>query len=304
MNHIQLESMLKNFFIEDIGSGDISGDAIFTDDERGSYSFLAKEDGVFCGSEVIRAGFHLMDPTAEIIVYRKDGERVEKGEMIAELKGTMRGLLKAERVILNLIQRMSGIATQTAKAVEIVRGTGANICDTRKTTPGLRMFEKYAVRIGGGYNHRMGLYDAIMLKDNHIAFAGGILSAMKKAKRFAGHTIKVEVEVETKEQLEEAVKAGADIIMFDNCQPEQIREWISYVPDHICTEASGGITLSNLRAYAETGVQWISLGFLTHSYQVLDISAKVRPSFKNGLGGMENEIVTNPSANNGHSETI
>jgi nicotinate-nucleotide pyrophosphorylase (carboxylating) len=280
MNHIKLEFMLKDFFIEDIGDGDMSGEAIFTSDDRGSFSFLAKSNGVFCGSDVIKTGFRLIDPTSEVTVYRKDGDLVEKGEIIAEIKGTMRGLLQGERVILNLIQRMSGIATITAKAAEIVKWTGAKICDTRKTSPGLRMLEKYAVRIGGGYNHRKGLFDAIMLKDNHIAFSGSILSAVKRAKQFAGHTTKVEVEIETKEQLLEAVEAGADIIMFDNCTPEQIRDWIAYVPEHICTEASGGITLSNLKAYAETGVQWISLGFLTHSYHVLDISAKVHPSFK------------------------
>jgi len=279
MNRIKLEYMLKDFFIEDIGDGDISAEAIFTADDRGSFYFLSKADGVFCGSDVIKTGFRLIDPTSEVTVYRKDGDVVEKGELIAEIKGAMRGLVQGERVILNLIQRMSGIATVTAKAVEIVKGTGANICDTRKTTPGLRMLEKYAVRVGGGYNHRKGLFDAIMLKDNHIAFAGSILSAVKRAKQFAGHTTKVEVEIETKEQLLEAVEAGADIIMFDNCTPEQIRDWIVYVPDHIITEASGGITLSNLKAYAKTGVQWISLGFLTHSYQVLDISAKVQPNF-------------------------
>ena len=181
-----------------------------------------------------------------------------------------------ERVILNLIQRMSAIATATNLAVRETAGTNAKICDTRKTMPGMRMLDKYAVRIGGAYNHRNGLYDAIMLKDNHIAFAGSITKAVQLAREKIGHTIKIEVEIETKAQLNEAIAAGADIIMFDNRSPEEIREWLPVVPPHIATEASGGISLHNLNTYAETGIQWISLGALTHSVKAFDISALVK----------------------------
>lgn len=277
MNLIKLESMLKDFFIEDIGDGDISGEAVFSRAEKSMFTFVAKAEGVFCGSDVVVCGFALIDPGSEVRMKVRDGDVLKAGTAIAEISGTMQGLLKGERVILNLIQRMSGIATAAAEAAALIEGTSAKICDTRKTTPGLRMLEKYAVRCGGGYNHRRGLYDAIMLKDNHIAFAGSITEAVAKAKVSTGHTVKVEVEIETKDQLLEAVEAGADIIMFDNRTPEEIQAWIHLVPEQIVTEASGGITLDNLRKYAESGVDWISLGALTHTVRALDISAKVMP---------------------------
>ncbi|MFK2824510.1 carboxylating nicotinate-nucleotide diphosphorylase [Bacillus sp. B190/17] len=275
MNEIKLESMLKQFFIEDIGDGDLSGEALFTRDERGAFTLLAKESGVFCGKQILERGFALIDPSSIVRINKEDGEVVSPGTIIAEVEGTMQGLLQGERVILNLIQRMSGIATATAEAVKQTAGTKAKICDTRKTTPGLRMLEKYAVKTGGGYNHRRGLYDAIMLKDNHIAFAGGIKQAVEKARDAIGHTVKIEVEIETKDQLIEAVEAGADIIMFDNRTPEEIKQWLPLVPEHIATEASGGISFSGIRPFAESGVEWISLGALTHSIRALDISAKV-----------------------------
>lgn len=275
MNEIQLESMLKQFFIEDIGDGDLSSEALFSPYERGEFTLLAKESGIFCGEAVLQRGFALIDPSASVNINVKDGDAVVPGTVLAKVEGTMQGLLKGERVILNLIQRMSGIATATAKAVKQTAGTRAKICDTRKTTPGLRMVEKYAVKTGGGYNHRRGLYDAVMLKDNHIAFAEGIKRAVEKARAAVGHTVKIEVEIETKKQLIEAVEAGADIIMFDNRTPEEIRGWLPLVPEHIATEASGGIALDGIRPYAESGIQWISLGALTHSIRALDISAKV-----------------------------
>ncbi|WP_203361619.1 carboxylating nicotinate-nucleotide diphosphorylase [Bacillus sp. REN10] len=280
MNRIKLESMLKEFFLEDIGDGDLSGEAVFSSKERGQFQLLAKQSGIFCGEEVIAVGFSLIDPVSSVEMKVKDGDWITAGAVIAEVAGTMRGLLQGERVILNLIQRMSGIATAAHQAVSQTKGTKAKICDTRKTTPGLRMLEKYAVQMGGGVNHRRGLYDAIMLKDNHIAFAGGIIQAVQKAKAFAGHTVKIEVEIETKQQLEEAIEAQADIIMFDNRTPEEIKEWIKIVPASIITEASGGIHLGNIREYAASGVDYISLGALTHSVQALDISAKVQPYVK------------------------
>jgi len=276
MNQIKLESMLKEFFIEDIGDGDLSGESIFSKESQGTFQLLTKESGVFCGRDVITTGFSLIDPSAQIQVHVQDGERVKKGTVLAEITGSMQGLLKAERVVLNLIQRLSGIATLTTAAVAQTEGTTTKICDTRKTTPGLRMLEKYAVRIGGAYNHRRGLYDAVMLKDNHIAFAGSIKQAVSKVRAALGHTVKIEVEIESKSQLIEAIEAEADIIMFDNRTPAEIQEWLPLVPSHIVTEASGGITMENIRDYAETGVEWISLGFLTHSYKALDISAKVQ----------------------------
>ncbi|MFI8575134.1 carboxylating nicotinate-nucleotide diphosphorylase [Rossellomorea aquimaris] len=276
MNKMKLKSMLEEFYREDLGDGDLSSEILFSQDEEGSFSFLMKENGIFCGKDVIEVGFGLFHPSIQTSVFIEDGERVETGQLIAEIKGPMRDLLQAERVVLNLIQRMSGIATETHRAVQQVKGSGVRLCDTRKTTPGLRMLEKYAVRTGGGFNHRNGLYDAVMLKDNHISFAGSITNAVKKVKSHIGHMVKVEVEIETREQLVEAIESGADVIMFDNCSPEAIREWIPIVPSHIVTEASGGITRESLSAYAETGIHYISLGYLTHSVKSLDISARVR----------------------------
>ncbi|WP_141905949.1 carboxylating nicotinate-nucleotide diphosphorylase [Lysinibacillus sp. Y5S-8] len=276
MNIIKLEEMLKQFFNEDLGDGDLSSEYIFSAEQQGSFSFYAKENGVFCGALIIEYGFHLLDRSIKIQLLKKDGETVKTGDVLAVVKGPLQKLLIGERVILNLIQRMSAIATATHHAVRETSGTHAKICDTRKTMPGLRMLDKYAVRIGGGFNHRNGLYDAIMLKDNHIAFAGSITKAVQAARAKVGHTVKIEVEIETKDQLEEAIIAGADIIMFDNRSPEEIRAWLPTVPSSIVTEASGGITLENLKAYAQSGVQFISLGSLTHSVKAFDISALVQ----------------------------
>ncbi|WP_034757243.1 carboxylating nicotinate-nucleotide diphosphorylase [Rossellomorea vietnamensis] len=276
MNKMKLKSMLETFYQEDLGDGDLSSEFLFSKSDEGSFSLFMKEQGVFCGRDVIEIGFSLMDPKVDVQVFTADGDWVEAGQSIAEIRGPMGDLLQGERVVLNLIQRMSGIATATYRAVEQVKGTGVRLCDTRKTTPGLRMLERYAVRAGGGFNHRNGLYDAVMLKDNHIAFAGSITEAVKQVKKRIGHMVKVEVEIETKEQLLEAIDAGADVIMFDNCSPSTIKEWIHLVPPHIVTEASGGITRESLQAYAGSGVHYISLGYLTHSVKSLDISARVR----------------------------
>ncbi|MFB7160428.1 MULTISPECIES: carboxylating nicotinate-nucleotide diphosphorylase [unclassified Lysinibacillus] len=283
MNIIKLEELLKQFFNEDIGDGDLSSEFIFSPEQQGSFSFYAKESGIFCGAPIIKHGFLLLDRSMDIILYRKDGDKVNAGDVLAIIQGPLQKLLMGERVILNLIQRMSAIATATNLAVRETAGTNAKICDTRKTMPGMRMLDKYAVRIGGAYNHRNGLYDAIMLKDNHIAFAGSITKAVHAAREKIGHTIKIEVEIETKAQLDEAIAAGADIIMFDNRSPEEIREWLPAVPPHIATEASGGISLHNLNIYAETGIQWISLGALTHSVKAFDISALVQTKGANSI---------------------
>ncbi len=275
MNKFKLCSLLNHFFIEDIGEQDITTDLIFADDTKGEIVFIAKEAGIFCGEEIIKTGFRLFDSEIAIEVQVKDGDRIEAGQRLAVVSGKINDLLKGERVILNLVQRMSGIATLTNKAVAALNSSHTKICDTRKTTPGLRMLEKYAVRTGGGFNHRFGLYDGIMIKDNHISFAGSITRAVETARKNCGHMVKIEVEVETEEQVIEAVKAKADVIMFDNRTPEEIKEFIKLVPEGIVTEASGGIQLSTLPAYSDTGVDYISLGFLTHSYKALDISVKV-----------------------------
>jgi nicotinate-nucleotide pyrophosphorylase (carboxylating) len=276
MNKLKLKQLLEQFFIEDIGDRDVTSDTIFSSDEQGALTFIAKEAGIFCGAEVIKAGFSLLDESAETQLFLKDGDAFSFGQNLARISGNMAELLKAERVVLNLVQRMSAIATESKKAADTLAGTKTSACDTRKTTPGLRMFEKYAVTCGGAKNHRYGLYDSVMIKDNHISFAGSITAAVKIAKSKIGHTVKIEVETESAEQVKEAVQAGADIIMFDNRTPEEINEFVKLVPSHILTEASGGINLQNLASYRDTGVDYISLGCLTHSVRALDISAKVQ----------------------------
>lgn len=275
MNKLKLRLQLEQFFLEDIGDRDLTSDLIFGEGQTGKVVFITKENGIFCGEEIIRSGYTVLHSSVEIDLKVQDGEKVEKGQILAEAYGPAAILLKGERVILNLLQRMSGIATKTNEAVRILNSSHTKICDTRKTTPGLRMLEKYAVRCGGGFNHRYGLYDAVMIKDNHISFAGSIAKAVEAARSKIGHMVKIEVETETKEQVIEAIEAGADVIMFDNRKPEEIKEWISLVPEKTLTEASGGITLENLASYSDTGVDFISLGFLTHSVKALDISVKV-----------------------------
>lgn len=276
MNKFKLCSLLEQFFIEDIGEQDITTDLIFPDDTKGEIVFLAKESGIFCGEAIIRTGFQLLDPGIDIHLTINDGDPIEAGQKFATVSGKISDLLKGERVVLNLVQRMSGIATLTNKAVKTLNSDHTKICDTRKTTPGLRMLEKYAVRCGGGYNHRFGLYDGVMIKDNHISFAGSISNAVEAVRKNAGHMVKIEVEVETREQVIEAVQSKADVIMFDNRTPDEIKEFLPLVPEGIITEASGGIQLSNLADYGDTGVDYISLGLLTHSYKALDISVKVQ----------------------------
>lgn len=274
MNKLRLRLQLEQFFLEDIGDRDVTSQ-IFGSSQLGEINFIAKESGVFCGEEIIRTGYPILDLELRYDIFVCDGEKIEKGQVLATVWGPVDSLLKGERVILNLVQRMSGIATKTREAVEILNSDHTKICDTRKTTPGLRMLEKYAVRCGGGQNHRYGLYDGAMLKDNHIAFAGSIAGAVAEVREKAGHMVKVEVETETKEMVLEAAAAKADVIMFDNRTPEEIKEWIGLVPEGIVTEASGGITMDSLASYSDTGVDYISLGFLTHSVAALDISAKV-----------------------------
>ncbi|QHN50000.1 carboxylating nicotinate-nucleotide diphosphorylase [Geobacillus stearothermophilus] len=272
MNRLKLEQLLRQFFLEDIGDGDVTSETIFPAHERASGMFMAKADGVVAGVGIIAAGYQLLDPRVEVTIMKQDGERVQAGETIAVASGPVGPLLSGERVILNLLQRLSGIATVTRQAVDLLGNSSTRICDTRKTTPGLRMLEKYAVTCGGGYNHRFGLYDGVMIKDNHIAFCGSIADAVKAVRERLGHMVKIEVETETEAEVLEAVEAGADVIMFDNRTPDEVRSFVRLVPKPIITEASGGITLANVAAYGATGVDYISLGFLTHSARALDIS--------------------------------
>lgn len=275
MNQLKLKNMLQSFLLEDMGEHDLTSQSIFPSHENGKGVFIAKGEGVIAGLEIIKNTYHLLDPSIVVHYQCQDGDKVIPGETIAEVSGPIVHLLTGERVILNLLQRMSGIATITNKCIEKLNDPSINICDTRKTTPGLRMFEKYAVTVGGGKNHRFGLYDGVMIKDNHISFSGSISNAINHVREKIGHMVKIEVETESKEDVFEAVSAGADIIMFDNRTPKEVKEFMSYVPDHIVTEASGDITLESIDQYANTGVKYISLGFITHSVKALDISFNV-----------------------------
>lgn len=275
INYLLAKQKINEFLIEDTGHRDITSQTLFPSNKNDEAHFIAKEDGILCGSEIIELTYDLLDPSIHVELYKADKQHIKKGEKIATVNGPTKHILTGERLILNLLQRMSGIATATNKAVKTLQSDHTRICDTRKTTPGLRMFEKYAVTCGGGFNHRIGLYDGVMIKDNHIAFAGSITNAVKIAKEKLGHMAKIEVETESEEQVLEAIEAGADIIMFDNRTPEEVKYFQTLIPYYITTEASGNITLQTLADYRHTGIDYISLGFLTHSVKALDISLTI-----------------------------
>lgn len=280
MNKVKLQRMLESFLLEDVGNGDVTSEAIFPKDTRSRGIFLAKEAGVISGLDVIQTTYQLLDDAMEVICYVNDGDTVLPGDIIAEVYGPVHFILSGERLILNILQRMSGIATMTRRCVETLNDPSIHICDTRKTAPGLRMLDKYSVVTGGGKNHRIGLFDGVMIKDNHIAYCGSITKAVQAVREKVGHMVKIEVETETQEEVLEAVEVGADIIMFDNRSPEEVKQFVTLVPDHITTEASGSINLENIASYRGTGVQYISLGFLTHSVKALDISLQVNEGEK------------------------
>lgn len=261
---------------EDINYLDVSADYLIPEDQRNDAYFVAKADGVLCGLDVALRTFRLLDDTFTAKVYKKDGDKIQKGDLIAEFSGKTVLLLKGERTALNLLQHMSGIATATARAVELVKGTNAQITDTRKTLPGLRALQKYAVVCGGGKNHRFNLSDGAMLKDNHIDASGGIASAVETLRGKLGHMVKIEVETRDLDEVREALKAGADIIMLDNMTNDMMREAVKIIDGKAKTEASGGITLDTIAEVAKTGVDIISLGALTHSVQAFDISMKMK----------------------------
>lgn len=282
MNRLKVEEALKHFLIEDIGDRDVST-VLFRETDVGEAIVRFKENGVIAGLHCFKWGYGILDEGVEVELLKSDGDYVTSGEAIVRLTGSVASLLSGERVLLNLVQRMSAIATLTSRCVETLGSSRTRIVDTRKTTPGLRMFEKYAVRTGGGFNHRIGLYDAVMLKDNHIAAAGSITQAVEKVRASLGHMVMIEVEVETEQQLHEAIAAQPHVIMFDNQTPETMTLWAKLVPSSIRTEASGGIDLDKLAAYRHTGVDVISIGALTHSVSNIDISMNLTVSSKEAV---------------------
>lgn len=259
---------------EDISSEDVTTNAILRTACPGQAELICKQDGVIAGLPVFERTFHLLDPDTQITFYCKDGDTVSKGQKLALLQGDMRVLLTGERTALNYLQRMSGIATYTSKTAALLEGTDIKLLDTRKTTPNMRIFEKYAVRVGGGYNHRYNLSDGILIKDNHIGAAGGVTQAIKMAKAYAPFVRKIEVEVENMDMVKEAVAAGADIIMLDNMNLEQMKEAVAYIAGRAETECSGNMTKENIAAIAQAGVNYVSSGALTHSAPILDLSLK------------------------------
>ena len=274
MNTIGLDALLYAALEEDVGTGDITTESCIPADAVSRGGFRAKEDMVVCGLDVARRVFELVDPSVVFTPLTEDGARAKKGDILATVEGNSRSILTGERVSLNLMQRMCGIATRTAEAVAAVAGTKARIVDTRKSTPGLRVLEKYAVRVGGGHNHRFNLSDGVLIKDNHIRAAGGITQAVEAVRKNAPHTLRIEVETETLDEVREALAAGADIIMLDNMDNERMREAVGIIAGRAVTEASGNMGDRDLRAVAETGVDVISIGALTHSVRSSDISLK------------------------------
>lgn len=272
LNLRAIRDLLELALQEDIGAGDITSDSVVPAHAMTVGTILAKSDGIIAGLDVADEIFRMLDPNIRFERLVSDGDQVSSGQNIATVKGPARTILTAERTVLNFLQRLSGIATMTAEYVRAASGYHATIIDTRKTTPGWRVLEKYAVRVGGGHNHRFGLHDAVLIKDNHIAAAGGITPAIKRARERIPHTMKIEVEAKTMEQISEAVEAGADIIMPDNMNPEMIAKAVKLIDGKALVEASGGITLADIPAVAATGVDLISVGALTHSAMPLDIS--------------------------------
>lgn len=273
-----LDEIIRNALQEDIGSGDFSTLSCVPKEAKGSAQLIVKENGILAGIEVAKRIYEIYDPSLLFEVLKFDGDSVKKGDIAFRVAGSSQSILSTERLVLNCLQRMSGIATLTAKIRKEIEGSNSIILDTRKTTPGIRFLEKWAVKIGGGQNHRFGLYDMIMLKDNHIDYAGGITAAIQRTKAFlisAKKNLKIEIEVRNTKELEEVLRVGGvDRIMLDNFSPENLKAALEIIPSSYETEASGGITLENIRAYADTNVDFISVGALTHSVKSLDLSLK------------------------------
>lgn len=270
----RFDNIIFACFDEDMPYGDITTESTIKDGTIAEGFFVAKESGIICGMEIAKRVFELSGGNVTLECFVNDGDEIVSGQKIAKIKGDAKSILKGERTALNLMQRASGISTATNKAVKSVEGTKAKITDTRKTMPGLRLLDKFAVKVGGGYNHRTGLSDGVLIKDNHIAAAGGIYNAVTEARKNIPHTLKIEVETETFEQVKEALDAKADIIMLDNMTNEEMRQAVIFIDGKAVTEASGNMGERDLRAVAETGVDIISIGALTHSVKALDISLK------------------------------
>lgn len=275
----QVEQIVDSALAEDLGSGDVTTEALISPTQAGKAYLRGKSEGVLAGIGVATMVFHRVDSALRVKELVADGSRVHPGDRLVAIEGKVAGILRAERAALNFLQRLSGIATETAKYVEAISGTKALITDTRKTAPGLRILEKYAVRVGGGYNHRQSLGDGVLIKDNHLVALRsrgvGLGEVIKKARQHAPHTLKIEVEVESVEQAQEALSAGADIIMLDNMDLEDMRRVVELAQGRAVIEASGRITLDSVRAVADTGVDLISVGALTHSAKALDISLEL-----------------------------
>lgn len=275
VNQIYVDNLIKNALLEDINYLDTTTDYLIPAQQEGKAEFLAKASGTLCGIDIALRVFEILQPDFKCEVFIHDGEKVKKGDIIATVSCKTRTLLKGERTALNLLQHLSGIATETARCVELVKGTKASIADTRKTLPGMRPIQKYAVTVGGGRNHRYNLSDAAMLKDNHIDAGGGITNAVAKLKEKLGHMTKIEVEVRNLDELKEAIDANVDVIMLDNMSPDLMAEAVKITDGKALLEASGGITSDTIRAVAESGVDIISIGALTHSVKAFDISMKI-----------------------------
>lgn len=271
---LQADELIRLALQEDITSEDVSTNAVMPTAQQGTVDLIAKEDGIMAGLDVYARVFTLLDPATVVTFQVKDGDRVKPGDLIGTVTGDIRVLLSGERVALNYLQRMSGIATYTHQVADLLEGSGVTLLDTRKTTPNCRIFEKYAVRVGGGCNHRYNLSDGVLLKDNHIGAAGSITNAIQMAKAYAPFVRKIEIEVETLEQVKEAVDAGADIIMLDNMTPDTMRQAVELIDGRAQTECSGNITKENIARIREIGVDFVSSGALTHSAPILDISMK------------------------------
>ncbi len=271
----QIKKIIESALAEDIGTGDITTMAIVSRDKTGHAQTIAKDDFIIAGSDIFTETFLLLDDKIKVRKLISDGERAKKGNIIAEISGSLFYILQAERVALNLFQRMCGIATLTAKFVEAVHGSKAKILDTRKTMAGLRVLDKMAVSIGGGFNHRMGLYDGALIKDNHISAAGSITAAVEMQRRCLPHTLKIEVETKNMSEVEEALKCNVDIIMLDNMSPDEMKKAVACVAGRALIEASGNVSLQNVAKISATGVDLISVGELTHSVRAADISLKI-----------------------------
>ncbi|WP_427339344.1 carboxylating nicotinate-nucleotide diphosphorylase [Caloranaerobacter sp. DY30410] len=273
---LQIEDIIKNALLEDMNNGDITTDNLIGQDDISEAEIIAKEDGILAGIEIAEITFKLLDKDIQFHRLKEDGQFLRKGDVIAKIKGKTRAILSGERTALNFLQRLSGIATKTRKFVDKVEKYNVRVADTRKTTPGIRVLEKYAVRLGGGANHRYNLSDAVMIKDNHIRAVGSIESAIKLIREKVSHTVKIEVEVETIEEFKQALKAGADIIMLDNMSIEDMKEAVSINNKKAILEASGNVNIDNIEEVAKTGVDVISVGALTHSVKALDISLNIK----------------------------